>query len=45
MPDPITTIITTAIEHAPGAGAVVAAYKTAQPFLAKILGLGADELG
>lgn len=45
MSDPITTIITAAIEHAPGTGAVVVAYKAAKPFLDKILAPSADELG
>jgi hypothetical protein len=45
MTDLITTILTTTIEHAPGTTAVVAAYKAAKPFLAKILGPGAEEIG
>lgn len=45
MTDLITTILTTAIEHAPGTTVVVAAYKAAQPFLARILGPGAEEIG
>lgn len=45
MSDPITTILTTAIEHVTGTTAAVTLYKAAKPFLAKILGPGADELG
>jgi hypothetical protein len=43
MPDPITTIIATAVEHAPGA--VAAALKAAKSFLAKAVGPAVEEVG
>jgi hypothetical protein len=45
MADLITTILNTAVEHAPSTATVVAIYKTARPFLEKILGPPAEELG
>ncbi|GAB3639144.1 hypothetical protein GCM10027422_47350 [Hymenobacter arcticus] len=45
MTDPIATILTTAIEHAPSTAAVAATYKAAKPFLAKVLGPAVEELG
>lgn len=45
MSDPITTIITAAIEHAPSAAAVASLYKVAKPFLAKVIGPASEEIG
>jgi hypothetical protein len=45
MSDPITTVITTAIEHTPSAAAVASIYKIAKPLLAKVIGPSAEELG
>jgi hypothetical protein len=45
MADPITTILTTAAEHAPSAAAVTVALKAAKDFLAKVTGPAVDELG
>lgn len=45
MPDPITTIVTVVTEHPQAAAAVASIYGVAKPFLAKLLGPAADELG
>lgn len=45
MSDPITTIVTVISEHPQAAAAVASIYGVAKPFLAKILGPGAEELG
>jgi len=45
MPDPITTIITTVVEHAPSTAAIAAIYKAAKGFLAKVAGPAVEELG
>jgi hypothetical protein len=45
MPDPIVTIVTAAIEHAPSTAVIASIYGVAKPFLAKILGPAADEVG
>jgi hypothetical protein len=45
MSDPITTVVTVISEHPQTAAAVASIYGVAKPFLAKIFGPGADELG
>ena len=45
MSDPITTIITTAVEHAPSAVAAAATLKAAKGFLAKVVGPAVEEMG
>ena len=45
MPDPITTVVTVVSEHPQAAAAVVSIYGVVKPFLAKILGPGAEEIG
>ena len=45
MPDPITTVVTVISEHPQAAAAVASIYGVAKPFLAKILGPGAEEIG
>lgn len=45
MSDPITTILTTAAEHAPSAAAVTVVLKAAKNFLAKVAGPAVEELG
>jgi hypothetical protein len=45
MADPITTIVTIVSEHPQAAAAVASIYGVAKPFLAKILGPGAEEIG
>jgi hypothetical protein len=43
MADPITTILTTAVEHAPSTAAVTVAFKAAKDFLAKVAGPAVEE--
>lgn len=45
MADPITTVVTVISEHPQAAATVASIYGVAKPFLAKILGPGAEELG
>lgn len=45
MPDPITTVVTVISEHPQAAAAIASIYGVAKPFLTKILGPGAEELG
>jgi hypothetical protein len=45
MPDPITTIVTTAVEHVSGAAVAVTALKAARSFLAKVVGPAVEEVG
>lgn len=45
MADPITTVVTVISEHPQAAAAVASIYGVAKPFLAKILGPGAEEIG
>jgi hypothetical protein len=45
MSDPITTVVTVISEHPQAAAAVASIYGVAKPFLAKILGPSADEIG
>ncbi|MGI4872068.1 MAG: Abi-alpha family protein [Janthinobacterium lividum] len=45
MSDPITTVVTVISEHPQAAAAVASIYGVVKPFLAKILGPAADEVG
>jgi hypothetical protein len=45
MPDPITTVVTVISEHPQATAAVASIYGVVKPFLAKILGPAADEVG
>jgi hypothetical protein len=45
MSDSITTIITTAVEHAPSAIVAAKALKAAKGFLAKVVGPAVEEMG
>jgi hypothetical protein len=45
MTDPITTVVTVISEHPQAAAAVASIYGVAKPFLAKILGPSAKEIG
>jgi hypothetical protein len=45
MPDPITTVVTVVSEHPQAVAAVASIYGVFKPFLTKILGPAADEVG
>jgi hypothetical protein len=45
MSDPITTVVTVISEHPQAAAAVASIYGVVKPFLAKVLGPSAEEIG
>ncbi|MDO7884296.1 Abi-alpha family protein [Hymenobacter cheonanensis] len=45
MPEPISTVVTAITEHPQVAAAVASIYGVAKPFLTKVLGLAAEEIG